>query len=68
MASLQSPTLQATDPKHNEYRIGEDRDDLLRDSYSWMLDHINFQKRHDARCGQLLWINGDPGKGKTRLL
>lgn len=61
-------TLQATDPTLDKARIEEDNGGLLRDSYCWVLDHVDFQKWRDARCGQLLWIKGDPGRGKTMLL
>ncbi|KAJ5606119.1 hypothetical protein N7510_008900 [Penicillium lagena] len=61
-------TLNATDPSLDKARIEEDKGGLLRDSYCWVLDHVDFQRWRDARCGQLLWIKGDPGKGKTMLL
>lgn len=61
-------TLQATDPTLDKARIEEDNGGLFRDSYCWVLDHVDFQRWMDARSGQLLWIKGDPGKGKTMLL
>lgn len=61
-------TLQATDPSLDKARIEEDKGGLLRDSYCWVLDHVDFQRWRNARCGQLLWIKGDPGKGKTMLI
>lgn len=61
-------TLQATDPSLDKARIEEDKGGLLRDSYIWVLDDVDFQRWRDVRCGQLLWIKGDPGKGKTMLL
>jgi hypothetical protein len=61
-------TLKATDPSLDKARIEEDKGGLLRDSFYWVLDNADFQKWRDARCGQLLWIKGDPGKGKTMLL
>ncbi|KAF7172661.1 hypothetical protein CNMCM5623_004803 [Aspergillus felis] len=60
--------LQATDPSLDKARIEEDKGGLLRDSYCWVLDHVDFRRWRDRRGGQLLWIKGDPGKGKTMLL
>ncbi|KAJ5675959.1 hypothetical protein N7462_008856 [Penicillium macrosclerotiorum] len=61
-------TLQATDPSLDKARIEEEKGGLLRGSYGWVFDHVEFQRWRDARFGQLLWIKGDPGKGKTMLL
>ncbi|KAF7545560.1 hypothetical protein G7Z17_g9089 [Cylindrodendrum hubeiense] len=57
-----------TDPRDTRSRIIETKGGLLEDSYRWILGHPNFLKwRHEFRNG-LLWIKGDPGKGKTMLL
>ena len=61
-------TLQATDPTLDKARIEDEKGGLLRDSYCWVLENVDFQTWRDARCDQLLWIKGDPGKGKTMLL
>ncbi|KAK3933684.1 hypothetical protein QBC46DRAFT_359521 [Diplogelasinospora grovesii] len=37
-------------------------------SYRWVLDNAEFQRWRDDEHSQLLWIKGDPGKGKTMLL
>jgi hypothetical protein len=60
--------LQATDPRADKDRIEQDKGGLLRDSYCWVLDHVNFQQWRDDGQSQLLWIRGGPGKGKTMLL
>ena len=60
--------LQATDPRDDKKRIEQDKGGLLRDSYSWVLDHVDFRRWRDDGQSQLLWIKGDPGKGKTMLL
>ncbi|KAK6536048.1 hypothetical protein TWF281_000294 [Arthrobotrys megalospora] len=59
--------LYVTDPADDKTRITETKGNLLRDSYIWILQHADFKL---WRCGnsQLLWITGDPGKGKTMLL
>jgi hypothetical protein len=56
------------DPSLDKARIEEDKGGLLRDSYHWVLDHVDFRRWRDTICNQLLWIRGDPGKGKTMLL
>ncbi|RAL17437.1 WD40 repeat-like protein [Aspergillus homomorphus CBS 101889] len=61
-------TLNATDPSLDKVRIEEAKGWLVRDSYSWVLDHVDFQTWKDSKDAQLLWIKGEPGKGKTMLL
>ncbi|CZR68133.1 uncharacterized protein PAC_18032 [Phialocephala subalpina] len=41
---------------------------LLKDSYRWILDNTDFQRWRQDEQSRLLWIKGDPGKGKTMLL
>ena len=60
--------LRLTDPRDDKKRIEETRGGLLEDSYCWILDNTDFQQWHGSEQGQLLWIKGDPGKGKTMLL
>ncbi|KAJ5218068.1 uncharacterized protein N7498_000167 [Penicillium cinerascens] len=59
--------LQTTNPGHDKDRIQTDKGGLLRDAYSWILNHADFKQWRDQQQSQLLWINGDPGKGKTML-
>ncbi|KAI8314939.1 hypothetical protein K4K61_003385 [Colletotrichum sp. SAR11_59] len=57
-----------TDPCDDKTRIQDTKGGLLRDSYLWVLGHPDFRRwRADAQS-HLLWIRGDPGKGKTMLL
>ncbi|KAJ4020344.1 hypothetical protein NW761_014796 [Fusarium oxysporum] len=63
--------LRLTDPRQDKERIKDIKGGLLEDSYKWILSQPDFQRwRHDDDDGQsrLLWIKGDPGKGKTMLL
>jgi hypothetical protein len=60
--------LRLTDPSHDKSRIEETKGGLLKDAYRWVLHHDDFQEWRDSEHGQLLWIKGDPGKGKTMLL
>ncbi|KAK1247146.1 LOW QUALITY PROTEIN: hypothetical protein MKX08_000948 [Trichoderma sp. CBMAI-0020] len=60
--------LRITDPRHDKLRIESTKGGLLEDSYSWIFEHGDFQQWHDNKDRPLLWIKGDPGKGKTMLL
>ncbi|KAK1240176.1 hypothetical protein MKX08_007618 [Trichoderma sp. CBMAI-0020] len=55
-------------PRHHKMRIEGEKGGLLRDSYCWILSHDDFQQWRESNQGELLWIKGDPGKGKTMLL
>jgi hypothetical protein len=58
--------LHSTNPRDDKKRIEETKGGLLVDSYRWVLSNITFQQwRQD---GRMLWVKGDPGKGKTMLL
>ncbi|KAH7247440.1 uncharacterized protein BKA55DRAFT_66651 [Fusarium redolens] len=60
--------LRSTDPSDDRTRIQREKGGLLEDSYSWILDHADFRRWRDNEESRLLWIKGDPGKGKTMLL
>ncbi|KAJ4313310.1 hypothetical protein N0V84_009487 [Fusarium piperis] len=61
--------LCSTDPRHDKIRIEQTNGGLLKDSYLWVLQNPEFQYWRDANENHpLLWIRGDPGKGKTMLL
>ena len=60
--------LQTTNPCDDKDRIEQDKGGLLRDSYCWVLANDDFQRWRDDEQSQLLWIKGDPGKGKTMLI
>ena len=59
--------LRLTDPRHDKMRIEQNEDGLLEVSYRWILQNPEFKHLRDGRS-RLLWITGDPGKGKTMLL
>jgi hypothetical protein len=59
--------LQVTDPREDRARIEGDKDRLLQDCYAWILDNATFQQWRTQDASQLLWIKGDPGKGKTMM-
>ncbi|GAB1311528.1 hypothetical protein MFIFM68171_01738 [Madurella fahalii] len=60
--------LRLTDPRDDMARIERTKGGLLQDSYRWVLDNPDFQRWRDHPDHRLLWIKGDPGKGKTMLL
>jgi hypothetical protein len=60
--------LSLTHPKDDMTRIEETKGGLLEDSYVWILKHQAFSDWRDGINTHLLWIKGDPGKGKTMLL
>ncbi|OQD86920.1 hypothetical protein PENSOL_c082G12047 [Penicillium solitum] len=60
--------LRTTNPHHDKDRIQNTNGGLLKDSYCWVLDNKEFQQWQDNASNSLLWIRGDPGKGKTMLL
>ncbi|KAK9853427.1 hypothetical protein MYU51_006523 [Penicillium brevicompactum] len=60
--------LRTTNPHHDKDRIQNTNGGLLKDSYCWILDNGEFQQWQNNQSNCLLWIRGDPGKGKTMLL
>jgi hypothetical protein len=60
--------LCVTDPEQDKKRIENEKDPLRRDCYTWILEDKDLRDWQDGRDSQLLWIKGDPGKGKTMLM
>ncbi|KAH7632717.1 hypothetical protein B0T09DRAFT_300060 [Sordaria sp. MPI-SDFR-AT-0083] len=60
--------LRIADPCYDKVRIERTKGGLLQDSYRWVLNNADFQQWRDDPQHRLLWIKGDPGKGKTMLL
>jgi hypothetical protein len=60
--------LRLTDPRDDKKRIEDTKGGLLADSYRWILENPSFHQWRDDKQSRLLWIKGDPGKGKTMLL
>jgi NACHT domain len=60
--------LRITDPREDKDRIEASKDRLLRDCYAWILESPDFRRWMDHDDTQLLWIKGDPGKGKTMMM
>jgi hypothetical protein len=60
--------LRVTDPRADKARIEQTKGGLLADAYKWVLGNDEFRRWRDDENSRLLWIKGDPGKGKTMLL
>jgi hypothetical protein len=60
--------LHSTDPRLDKKRIEEAKGGLFADAYRWVFTTPDFRRWHDQSESRLLWIKGDPGKGKTMLL
>jgi hypothetical protein len=56
------------DPHVEKERIELAKGGLLADAYRWVFDNPDFNRWRQLRESRLLWIKGDPGKGKTMLL
>jgi hypothetical protein len=59
--------LRVTDPREDRARIEGEKDRLLQDCYAWVLEDASFQRWRTQDDARLLWISGDPGKGKTMM-
>ncbi|KAH8589204.1 NACHT domain-containing protein [Bisporella sp. PMI_857] len=60
--------LRLSDPRDDKTRIEDTKGGLLEGSYHWALETSDFQQWRNSPQTWLLWIKGDPGKGKTMLL
>jgi hypothetical protein len=60
--------LRTTDPGDDKKRIEDTHGGLLEDSSCWIFENPEFQHWRNDQRSRLLWVNGDPGKGKTMLL
>lgn len=58
--------LRLIDPRYDKARIERTKGGLLQDSYRWVLDNKEFKQWRDHPEIRLLWVHGDPGKGKTK--
>ncbi|KAM7195031.1 Heterokaryon incompatibility protein (HET) domain containing protein [Rhypophila sp. PSN 637] len=56
------------DPRDEKKRIELAKGGLLADAYRWVFDNPDFNRWRQLAESRLLWIKGDPGKGKTMLL
>ncbi|KAM5442416.1 hypothetical protein MferCBS31731_002294 [Microsporum ferrugineum] len=55
-------------PDHEKEGIQSSKGGLLKDSCIWVLKNPEFLRWRGDQQSRLLWVRGDPGKGKTMLL
>ncbi|KAH7236499.1 hypothetical protein BKA59DRAFT_487166 [Fusarium tricinctum] len=60
--------LYKTDPRHDKRSIITAKGGLVYDSYRWVTENRQYKQWYEDGSNRLLWIKGDPGKGKTMLL
>ncbi|KAL2884710.1 Vegetative incompatibility protein HET-E-1 [Ceratocystis lukuohia] len=60
--------LYVTESHKNKQEIEQKKGGLITDCYQWIIDHKDFKRFLNEDESQILWIKGDPGKGKTMLL
>ncbi|KAK4083498.1 uncharacterized protein Triagg1_1160 [Trichoderma aggressivum f. europaeum] len=60
--------LRVTDPRDDKSRIEDTNGGLLQGAHDWAIKHSDFIAWRDEKANHMLWIKGDPGKGKTMLL
>ncbi|KAL2887333.1 Vegetative incompatibility protein HET-E-1 [Ceratocystis lukuohia] len=60
--------LYVADPRTDKTSIESKKGGLLNDCYKWIVEHEDFQRFQIEEESRILWIKGEPGKGKTMLL
>ncbi|KAF0644051.1 hypothetical protein FPSE5266_20056 [Fusarium pseudograminearum] len=60
--------LLVTNPSKDKKNILFSKGGLFYDSYRWIMESNEYQQWLKKDDNNLLWIKGDPGKGKTMLL
>lgn len=60
--------LRSTDPRDDKDRMKKTKGGLLIESYAWIVGNQQFQQWRTHPGRRVLWIKGNPGKGKTMLL
>ncbi|KAF1939818.1 HET-domain-containing protein [Clathrospora elynae] len=60
--------IYTTDLRDDKKRVEDTKGGLLADLYLWVLNNNTFKKWKQDLDSRLLWVKGDPGKGKTMLL
>ena len=65
---LQRLRERATNPRADKSRIERTKGGLSKDLCNWIFENPTFQRWHSDDNCRLLWVKGDPGKGKTSML
>ena len=59
--------LPQTDPRNDKDEIVHRKGPLLEEASDWILETPEFRNWYYGADAQLLWIKGNPGKGKTMM-
>jgi hypothetical protein len=57
-----------TNPIDTMRRIESTKDDLVAECNEWIKSDQHLEEWKNNPCHRLLWLSGDPGKGKTMLM
>jgi hypothetical protein len=57
-----------TNPRSDKTRLMATKGGLLAESCRWAFEKREYQEWRNGKQNGLLWIKGDPGKGKTMLM
>lgn len=60
--------LRLTNPRDDRNEILGRKDKLLKDSCLWICNDPGYLRWRDSDESQVLWLHGDPGKGKTMIM
>ncbi|CAG9947817.1 unnamed protein product [Clonostachys rosea f. rosea IK726] len=60
--------LRIINPSTQKKTIENAKGGLLKGAYEWILGHPEYERFRNDSNNRLLWVKGDPGKGKTMLL
>ncbi|KAI9897370.1 hypothetical protein N3K66_007226 [Trichothecium roseum] len=60
--------LLLSDPRYDKERIKSTKGGLFEGASNWIFDHEQFLRWRQHNDHRLLWVKGDPGKGKTMLM
>jgi len=60
--------LGESDTDNDMDRIKDDKGSFLQDCFVWILEDDQIKDWQDNNNTRLLWMKGDPGKGKTMLM
>lgn len=60
--------LLLSDPRHDKERIKDTKGGLFEGASSWIFHNEQYLRWRQHDDTKLLWVKGDPGKGKTMLM
>jgi hypothetical protein len=60
--------LRVTDPRLDMVRLQDCKGPLIKECYEWIFEHPDFTAWRKRDRNSVLWVSGEPGKGKTMLV